>query len=207
MSCSPFDLRDYMLGELAAPDRRQVEQHVAACSDCREELARLDLTQAALRSLPDEEIPQRIGFVSDKVFAPSPWRRAIQTFWGSSARLGFTSAALLSFALVVTALHRPVPAPAGGAPVSASAQVDTVRLEAQLTGRVNEAVRKAVAESEARQTQKMAELIQVVEKRHDFDRQALMMAVSQNMEVLRKERSVALHAANDLAASQQGEVQ
>jgi hypothetical protein len=70
---------------------------------------------------------------------------------------------------------------------------------------MNEAVRKAVAESEARQAQKMAELIQVVEKRHDFDRQALMMAVSQNMDVMRKERNVAYHALNDFAPAGQGE--
>ena len=76
MSCSPFDLRDYLLGELAAPERSQVENHVGSCHDCREELARLQFTQAALRALPEEEIPQRIAFVSDKVFAPSPWRRA-----------------------------------------------------------------------------------------------------------------------------------
>ena len=203
MSCSPFDLRDYMLGELAAPDRRQVEQHVSACSGCREELARLELTQAALCSLPDEEIPQRIGFVSDKVFAPSPWRRALQAFWGSSARLGFASAAFLSLALVVTALHRPGPAPAGATPVSA--QVDTVRLQAQLTDRMNEAVRKAVAESEARQAQKTTELIQAMEKRSEIDRQGLLMAVFQNIEVSRKERNVAYHALNDFAPSGQGE--
>ena len=202
MSCSPFDLRDYVLGELAAPDRRQVEMHVGACAGCREEVARLQLTQAALRSLPDEEIPQRIAFVSDKVFAPSPWRRAIQAFWGSSARLGFASAAILSFALVVTAFHRPVPAPAGGALVS---QADTTRLEAQLSQRVDQAVRKAVAESEARQAQKTAELIQAMEKRNEIDRQGLLMAVSQNIEVWRKERNVAYHALNDYASGSQGE--
>jgi hypothetical protein len=28
MSCSPFDLRDYLLGELAPPDRHLLEKHV-----------------------------------------------------------------------------------------------------------------------------------------------------------------------------------
>ena len=73
---------------------------------------RLRVTQTALFSLRDEEIPQRIAFVSDKVFEPSPWRRWLSAFWGSSARLGFASAAMLSTALVVSALtgrlpHRP----------------------------------------------------------------------------------------------------
>ena len=75
MSCSPFDLRDYFLQELTDPQQRQVEAHVKTCQACREELDRLRLTEAALFSLRDEEIPQRIAFVSDKIFEPSPWRR------------------------------------------------------------------------------------------------------------------------------------
>lgn len=204
MSCSPFDLRDYLLGELAPPDRRLLEKHVDACSGCREELDRLQVTHAALRSLAEEEIPQRIAFVSDKVFEPSPWRRAARAFWNSSARLGFVSAAMLSCALVVTALYRPVPAPAGPAPVS---QVETARLDADFERRLHDAVQTAVAESEARQAEKTARLIQAFEKRNEFDRQGLLMAVSQNMDVLRKERNLAVHAANDLAAARQGDAQ
>src|SRR5581483_37797 len=154
MSCSPFDLRDYALDELAQPDRRQVENHVRACSGCREELGRLQTTQAALRSVADEEIPQRIAFVSDKVFAPSPWRRAAQAFWNSSARLGFVSAAMLSCALVVTALYRPSPVPAGSTPVSQVEKAQVDRIAADFDRRVQAAVQKAVAESEARQAEK-----------------------------------------------------
>ena len=43
----------------------------AACGDCALELDQLRLTTAALRTLPDREIPQRIAFVSDQVFEPS----------------------------------------------------------------------------------------------------------------------------------------
>src|SRR5437764_220487 len=111
MSCSPFDLKDYFLKELADPQRRQVEAHVKSCEPCREELDRLQLTESALFSLRDEEIPQRIAFVSDPIFEPSPWRRFLTDFWGSTARLGFASAAMLSAALVVFALYRPAPAP------------------------------------------------------------------------------------------------
>jgi len=42
-----------------------MEQHLAACGDCALELDQLRLTTAALRTLPDREIPQRIAFVSD----------------------------------------------------------------------------------------------------------------------------------------------
>ena len=204
MSCSPFDLRDYLLDELAPPDRRQLEKHVDACSGCREELDRLQVTRAAVRSLPEEEIPQRIAFVSDRVFEPSPWRRAARAFWSSSARLGFVSAAMLSCALVVTALYRPAPAPAGPAPVS---QAQSARVEADFERRLQDAVRTAVAESEARQAEKTARLIQAFEKRNYIDRQGLLIAVSQNMEVLRKQRNMAVHVANDLAAARQGEPQ
>ena len=97
MSCSPFDLRDYLLQELAGPQqRRQVEAHVKTCAPCREELDRLRITEAALRCMVEEEIPQRIAFVSDKIFEPSPWRRWLAAFWNSGARLGFASAAMLS---------------------------------------------------------------------------------------------------------------
>src|ERR1051326_3096950 len=99
MSCSPFELKDYYLQELSHPQQREVEAHVKGCQVCREELDQLQLTGAALLSLRDEEIPQRIAFVSDKVFEPSPWRRWWTAFWGSSARLAFASAAMLSAAL------------------------------------------------------------------------------------------------------------
>jgi anti-sigma factor RsiW len=105
MSCSPFDLRDYFLKELPEPERKQVEVHTRTCDACQEELERLRLTGAALLSLSDEEIPQRLAFVSDKVFEPAPWRRAWSAFWGSAARLGFASAAMLSVALIFFAVH------------------------------------------------------------------------------------------------------
>jgi anti-sigma factor RsiW len=206
MSCSPFDLRDYLLDELAAPERRQVEKHVHICGGCREELDRLQLTQAALRSVPEEEIPQRIAFVSDKVFEPSPWRRGWQAFWGSAARLGFASAAMLSVSLVVTALaNRPVPAPAGPAPVVQANS--TTQLEADFDRRLQAAVEKAVAGAEARQAQKTAELLQAVEKKNAFERQAFELEVSQNLEVLRKQYNRMLVAANDYAGSRHGEGQ
>jgi len=202
MSCSPFDLRDYLLDELPANDRRQVEKHVGICAGCREELERLELTRTALGSLPDEEVPRGIAFVSDKVFEPSPWRRAWQAFWGSSARLGFASAALLSVALVVTALNRPVPAPAVSATVPTA--VTAAGLDAELDSRVHAAVAQAVAESEARQEKKTVSLLQAAEKRYQFDFAAYRLFVTQNMEVAQKRLQRATMAANDLAATQQG---
>ena len=114
MSCSPFDLKEYFLRELPSPQRVQVEAHVNHCPPCREELERLQLTEAALFSLRDEEIPQRIAFVSDQIFEPSPVRRWLSGFWGSTARLGFASAAMLSASIFYFAATRPAPAPDRG---------------------------------------------------------------------------------------------
>src|SRR3954451_24547494 len=83
MSCSPFDIRDYHFQELADPQRLLVESHVKTCQLCREELAQLQLTESALFTLREEEIPQRIAFVSDPVFEPSPLRRFFSDLWGS----------------------------------------------------------------------------------------------------------------------------
>jgi anti-sigma factor RsiW len=105
MKCSPFDLRDYFLKELAPPQSAQVEEHIQSCTECREEFDQLRLTEAALFTLRDEEIPQRIAFVSDKIFEPSPVRRWFSNFWGSAGRLGFASAAMLSAALVFFSLN------------------------------------------------------------------------------------------------------
>ena len=44
MSCSPFDLRDYLFGELPPADGRQVELHLAECPGCAGEMERLRLT-------------------------------------------------------------------------------------------------------------------------------------------------------------------
>jgi anti-sigma factor RsiW len=170
MSCSPFDLTDYFLKELDEPERRQVEAHVKSCIHCRQELDRLRVTQTALFALREEEVPQRIAFVSDKIFEPSPWRRAWESFWGSTARLGFASAAMLSTALVVFALTRPAPAPSVALHPSAPAITP-----AEFRQQVQAAVTEAVAASEARQEKKferriadMRQLVQWAEMDSDL---------------------------------------
>ena len=186
MSCSPFDLRDYLFDELAQEERRQVDQHVRSCGGCHEELERLRITHTTLLALREEEVPQRIGFVSDKVFEPSPVRRVWQTFWGSSPKLGFASAAMLSVALMFFTFFRQAPAAASVAP-------DTSRIEAQVAARVSGAVEKAVAESEARQAEKTAALLTAAEERFARQQQAdrlNMLNVEQRLSVLQKHYNV-----------------
>jgi anti-sigma factor RsiW len=193
MSCSPNDLRDYFFGELADSERRQVELHVRSCSGCHEDLDRLRITHSTLLSLRVEEVPQRIGFVSDKVFEPSLVRRLWLAFWGYSGRLGFASAAMLSVALVVFTFYRP----AGAAPPVAAAQVDTAKIEARVSERVGAAVEKAVAESEARQARKMAEVMAANERRFQEQRKADMEIVADGFSYLNKQRNVTVLASNE----------
>ncbi len=160
-SCSPFDVKDYFYRELADPARLQVEAHIKTCAACREELDRLRQTEQALFALRDEEIPQRIGFISDPVFEPSVWRRAWTSFWSSGPRLGFASAAMLSAALVVFALVRPAPTPVvrmAAADAPAAAVTAPAVSDAAIQARIDAAVAKAMAPVEERQ---QAEIRQV----------------------------------------------
>jgi anti-sigma factor RsiW len=161
MSCSPFDLRDYYLKELTDPQQRQVEAHVKDCSDCRVELERLHLTQAALFSLRDEEIPQRIAFVSDPVFEPSAARRWWTAFWGSPGRLGFASAAMLSAALLFSTLSR---TPGAGGVSAAD---------------VDRRIQQAVYASEARQTAKTTQLVHDLAQQSESEHKLRLVAESE----------------------------
>jgi hypothetical protein len=106
----------------------------------------------------DEEIPQRIAFVSDKIFEPSPWGRWWASFWGSAARLGFASAAMLSAAIVLYALHPAKTAPAAPPPTQQIVLQKTIS-DSDIQARIDAAVTKAVAAVEARQSEKTERLV------------------------------------------------
>ena len=200
MSCSPFDLRDYYFKDLAENERGLTEVHVKTCTHCREELERLRGTETALLALPDEEIPQRIGFVSDSVFQPSAFRRGWDALWGPAARLGFASAAMLSAALLVFSLTRPVPQASVPAPAMAR-----TALETDFSKRVNDAVANAVAESEARQARQTRELLAASDTRHAIETQEMKLRFDQYIEVENKRRNTQILASNE-AADTNGDV-
>ena len=72
------ELKDYLLGELDAQERRDLEARLQADPALRLELDRLSVTQGALLSVRDEELPRRIAFVSDQVFETPWWKRWLQ---------------------------------------------------------------------------------------------------------------------------------
>ena len=161
MTCSSSDLRDYFFGELGTEERRAVEQHIAACAGCRDELNSLTLTRSALLSVPDEEPPRRIAFVSDKVFEPGWWQR----IWMSGPKIGFVSSCVLAGAILVHAFHTPH-VPIQPPPV-AVAQIDQSALQAAVTKEVGAAVQRAVADSEERQATRLLEFVNAKMRRSD----------------------------------------
>lgn len=189
MRCSTLDLKAYVLGEMTEPERREIEGHTGTCAGCREELARLRLTQDALLALREEEVPRRIAFVSDKVFEPSWWR----SLWNSAPRLGFVSASLVAAALLVHAFARPAPVVMNPAPDMAKIEAS---IEKEVAARVETAVEKAVADVEARQARKTQEVLAAAERRFEMDRRAERVAFADTVQKLEQQNVVLYRAAS-----------
>ncbi len=180
MNCAPDDLKDLFFGELDPRERKRVEEHLPKCLSCQHEYDRLQLTQTALLSVREEELPRRIAFVSDKVFEP----RWYQKLWNSGPKLGFAGAAMLSCAILVHGL-----APAHGSQ-TASPTTDPAVIQAMVQQEVNRRVelevKKVSAEYEARGEAKLQRAMTEQRKELDFDRRADMMALEANYTVLQK---------------------
>jgi hypothetical protein len=196
MSCSPFDLKDYFFAELSNENRRAVDQHLSACAGCRQELSALNLTRTALLSVPDEEPQRRIAFVSDKVFEPRWW----QTIWHSGPKLGFVSAAMLTFAILVHATQygtqqRPPIAPQALQPQTVAA------VQGITEQQVNQRVQKAVAAVEARQAAKFEQVL-ARQKQLDYEHRAELVSLEENFNVMRKTMGVMYRASSDTRIGQ-----
>lgn len=135
MSCSNYDWKAYVLGEMDAAGRREAESHAANCSLCREEMAATRLTLDALSTLREEEVPRRIAFVSDKVFEPK--------WWQAFLRPSFAGAMAIALAILAHGffyVHAGVP-------------------DAALQAQIHTAVTRAVADSDQRHTQELQQLL------------------------------------------------
>lgn len=183
MNCAPDELKDYLLGELDEAGRARVRSHLAACAACREELERLRLTQAALLTLREEEIPRRIAFVSDPVLERRWWRR----LWAPAPRWAFASALVLALAIVAHGWLQRAPAPV-------VATVDAVaieeRLRAEFRRELEAAVREAVARAEAGQQERIRQAVAAAQREWEFQRKADLLAVEENFNVLKKRLNV-----------------
>jgi len=191
MSCSPFDLKDYFFGELSETECAGVREHLEGCPACREELERLEFTQAALHSVRDEEPPRRIAFVSDRVFEPRWW----QVLWNSGPRLGFASAALLAAAIVFHGFGaRPAPQIAG--PPADAAALEA-RVGAEVVRRLEPALAAAVAQAEQRQSAKAAQLVDAARKDFEWQRRADRVAFEETLMLLQKKYNTLLIASSE----------
>jgi anti-sigma factor RsiW len=156
-TCNTELLHDYAFDELPAAERPGFERHLAECASCAAELDQLRLTTAALRVLPDREPPQRIAFVSDKVFAPS-------RFWNFSPWLGLASTGVMAVALIMSAYHRP-------------AEIRTVVVK-QLPQPVDyEIVKKAVAQAQVEDARIFKAALAASELKHEQEHRTLMDAM------------------------------
>lgn len=181
MSCPEFDLKGYILKELPRAEARATELHAAECGSCREELDRLSLTFTALRAVPEEEMPRRIAFVSDKVFEPKWW----QAWLNSGPRMAFVSSLVLAVAILAHGVIRPVEV-AGPVPALDTAVIEA-RVDREVARRLDHAVKQAVAEIDARQAEKIQAVVAAAEKRFEFERQADRVQVEEAFNVVRKQ--------------------
>lgn len=177
-ACERADLvRDYAFDELAPAERRAMEQHFASCAGCAAELDRLRLTTAALRVLPDVEVPRRIAFVSDKVLEQKQsWWAA---FWNSGARLGFASACVLAGGLVFAAAHRQPEVRT----VVQTASASQAQIDAAVSKAVSQAVEKAHAD-DARLTQAA---LDAVDAKYEAKQRELLVNLQQSYEFMQKQ--------------------
>ena len=131
MSCEKYDWKSYALDEMNPPERREAEAHAAACPNCREELASFRVTLDAMSTLREEEIPRRIAFVSDRIFEPSWFKRALGSVWSPN----FAAACVIAGAILVHAFARPSAAD----PAVIDAQVQAAVDKAVAVVRANDA--------------------------------------------------------------------
>lgn len=164
-------VRDYAFDELAETERRAMEQHLTQCQDCAAELDQVRLTTAALRVLPEQEVPRRIAFVSDKIFE----RGFLSGIWNSAARLGFVSACVLAVGLSYAAYHRPAEA----RPVLQATEISKAAIDEAVSRAVALAVDKAHAE-DVRLTQAA---LDAVDSKYAQKQTSLMLAMQDYMDV------------------------
>src|ERR1700689_2927596 len=164
---------DYAFDELAPADRRGVELHLRECAACAGELDQLRLTTAALRVLPDQEVPRRIAFVSDSPATAAGW---LSAFWNSTARLGFASACVLAAGLSYAAAHRQPLVVAPTATVS----------DATIQHAVDKAGALAVDKAHAEDIQMTKAALDAVDTKYALKQRDLMVAMQETMADERK---------------------
>jgi hypothetical protein len=109
-------LSEYLDGLLAAPERGEVDAHLAGCAECRRELDLWRATVQAMAELPRSGAPQGFGArVMARLGAgaeAAPERPRILSLWVRALPVAALVLVVLGVALMVE--HRSAPAPSGG---------------------------------------------------------------------------------------------
>jgi anti-sigma factor RsiW len=113
-----IQLTAYAAGELDAQDAALVAAHLAACSACREEVARETLLRRTMGSLPDQPCPAGVSRELNDLDAsrrrPRDHRTA-RSHWPGG--LGLVAAAVLAIVLLPGLLRQPEAEPEVAVPV------------------------------------------------------------------------------------------
>jgi anti-sigma factor RsiW len=176
MTCP--DVRALLFDNLPETEKESLRKHLAGCGACQVEADRLKATTLALRSVPDEEPPVRIRFVSDRVFEPSWWQR-LNPFSGPGL-LGHAALAIPT--LFAAAILISMQLGHYGNPKSTAVQqVDQAAFEKKVQqavdARLNVAVAQAVHEVEARQDMKFQGMLAEYHKQQEQDQEKLVQQV------------------------------
>lgn len=100
---APTDLLSaYLDGEVAAPEGRRIEEHLALCPSCRAELASLHRVVDSLRRLERAAPPPALAqHVQRRIALDAPRTNALVRFEEELARLGPRIAVLMPFAVIL----------------------------------------------------------------------------------------------------------
>ena len=96
-------LSAYMDGELAQRDARSVQTHLESCESCRRELAGLRVASAAMREMPDVDVPRSFALKPADVARPAtrPATGMAHSFNSGLRLTGAGLAAVLALVLVL----------------------------------------------------------------------------------------------------------
>lgn len=178
------DLKALALGELTGRAAEEAREALESRVDLRAEWARLAAVRQAVEGLESEDPPRRIAFVSDPVVGLPWWERMLSS-WPKS---GFASACVLAAALVGYGwLTRPAVAPA----------VDVAALvAAELAKGPAMAAAVVPASVDASAMKALEAKLAAMERRLMQRQEADMVAVGQQIQVLRRDLGNSMRAAN-----------
>ena len=179
MNCP--DLKAYVLGESSPGESLEIRCHLEACSACALEAERLQVATHALRTLPDEEIPVHIRFVSDKVFEPRWWQRLFTVNFAKPAALAFLIPLLmLGSAFLGARLGGPHPVIAPAAHVETASLTDAEinrRIESAVNARLGAEVAKAASLLDHREDERTRSMLASFKHQEQADHNRLLFQV------------------------------